>query len=116
MLNLYEQHYVRVWDDIRAGVHVRPTSDTRALTELLGILSSPASPLKGYLAAVASNTDLQKAAADSTAAPNPLEAAGAAFAAKAAQLASTLGAPPPGADEPGTVISKHFEPIRTLMV
>jgi len=116
MLNLYEQDYIRVWDAILSDVHVRSTTETRALTELLRILSSPASPLKGYLAAVASNTDLQKAAADSTATtPNPLEAVAAALAAKAAQLASTLGAPPPGADEPGTAVSKHFEPIRTLM-
>src|SRR4029078_12978954 len=35
--------------------------------------------------------------------------------AKAAQLANVLGAPPPGADEPGTAVSKHFESIRTLM-
>ncbi len=115
MLNLYEQDYIRVWDAVLADVHVRSTSDTRALTEQLGVLSSPASPLKGYLAAVASNTDLQKAAADSAAAPNPLESASAALAAKATQLANTLGAPPPGADEPGTAVSKHFEPIRTLM-
>ena len=115
MLSLYEQDYIRVWDAVLQDVKVRPTADSRSLTDLLGVLSSPASPLKGYLAAVATNTDLLKPAADPAAASNPLSAAGAALAAKSAQLTSVLGAPPPGADEPGTAVSKHFESIRTLM-
>ncbi len=115
MLGLYEQDYIRVWDGVLQDVKVRPTSDTRSLMELLGVLSSPASPLKGYLAAVAANTDLQKPATDPAAAGNPLQAASAALAAKSSQLADLLGAPPPGADEPGTAVSKHFEAIRTLM-
>jgi type VI secretion system protein ImpL len=103
MLNLYEQDYIRVWDGVVQDVKIRSSSSS--LTELLGILSSPASPLKGYLAAVAANTDLRLPA---TPPANPLASA-------AAQLANTLGAPPPGTDEPGTAVSKHFEPIRTLM-
>jgi type VI secretion system protein ImpL len=115
MLNLYEQDYIRAWDAILQDVKIRPATDSRSLTELLGILSSPASPLKAYLGAVASNTDLLKPAADPAAATNPAQAATAALSAKASQLASVLGAPPPGTDEPGTAVSKHFEPIRTLM-
>jgi type VI secretion system protein ImpL len=115
MLNLYEQDYIRVWDAVLQDVKVRPTTDTNSLTELLGVLSSPASPLKGYLAAVATNTDLLKPPADPAAAGNPLSSAAAALAAKSAQLTSVLGAPPPGTDEPGTAVSKHFESIRTLM-
>ncbi len=117
MLGLYEQDYIKAWDSVLQDVKVRSTTDTRSLTELLGVLSSPASPLKGYLAAVAANTDPQKAIADAAAAAasNPVQAAGAALAAKADQLASALGAPPPGANEPGATVSQHFEPIRTLM-
>lgn len=115
MLGLYEQDYIKVWDAVLQDVKIKPASDGRSLIDLLGILSSPASPLKGFLAAVATNTDLQKPAADPAAASNPLQAAGAALSAKAAQMANVLGAPPPGADEPGTAVSKHFEPIRTLM-
>ncbi len=115
MLSLYEQDYIRAWDAVLQDVKLRPATDGRALTELLGILSSPASPLKGYLVAVASNTDLLQPAADPAAAANPLQAAGAALSAKAAQLTSVLGAPPPGADEPGTAVAKHFESIRTLV-
>jgi type VI secretion system protein ImpL len=115
MLNLYEQDYIRAWDAVLQDVKVRPAADSRALVERLAILSSPASPLKGYLAAVAANTDLLKPAADPAAGNNPAQAASAALSAKANQLASVLGAPPPGADEPGTAVSKHFESIRTLM-
>jgi len=102
MLNLYEQDYIRVWEGVLQDVKIR--SGNRSLPELLGILSSPASPLKGYLAAVAANTDLRQPPA----APNPLAAA-------ASQLANTLGAPPPGAAEPGAAVAKHFESLRTLM-
>ena len=114
-LGLYEQDYIRVWDAVLQDVKVRPTADTRSLTEQLGVLSSPASPLKGYLAAVAANTDLQKPTNDAPASSNPLDAASAALAAKTAQLDSVLGAPPPDADAPGTAVTKHFEAIRILM-
>ena len=112
--NLYERDYIREWDGVLQDVKVRSTADSRALTELLAALSSPASPLKGYLAAVAKNTDLLKPA-DAAAIDQSGGKVAAAVSAKAAQLASVLGAPPPGADEPGTAVSKHFEPIRTLM-
>lgn len=115
MLQLYEQDYIRAWDAILQDVKIRPATDARSLTELLGVLSSPASPLKAYLSAVAANTDLLKPAADPAAAGNPAQGAAAALSAKASQLADVLGAPPPGADEPGTAVSKHFEPIRTLV-
>jgi type VI secretion system protein ImpL len=112
MLNLYEQDYIRTWDAVLQDVKIKPATDTRDLIDRLSILSSPASPLKGYLAAVAANTDLLKPAASSG---NPAQAATAALSAKAAQLSTVLGAPPAGADEPGTAVSKHFEALRTLM-
>ena len=115
MLNLYEQDYIRTWDAVLQDVKIKPATDTRALIDRLAILSSPASPLKGYLAAVASNTDLLKPAGDAAASGNPVQAASAALAAKAAQLSNVLGATPAGADEPGTAVSKHFEAIRTLV-
>jgi len=113
MLNLYEQDYIRAWDDVLRDVKVRPVSGARELTELLGVLSSPASPLKGLLTAVATNTDLLKPA--TAGAPNAATKAAAAVEARAAQLASVLGAPPPGSDEPGTAVSKHFQAIRALV-
>jgi type VI secretion system protein ImpL len=39
----------------------------------------------------------------------------AALAAKAAQLANVLGAPPAGTSEPGTTVATHFQSIRTLV-
>jgi type VI secretion system protein ImpL len=112
MLNLYEADYIRAWDEVLRDVKVRSVQDARGLTELLGILSSPASPLKGFLTAVANNTDLLKPA---DAASEAADKASAAVAARAAQLATVLGAPPAGADEPGTKVSNHFQAIRTLV-
>ena len=114
MLNLYEQDYIRVWDAVLQDVKLRPAADGHALAELLGVLSSPASPLKGYLVAVGTNTDLLAPAPDPTGASGALQAASAALSAKAAQLSSVLGAPPPGTDAPGTAVAKHFESIRAL--
>ena len=114
MMNLYEQDYIRTWDGVLRDVKVRPTASAAELADQLGILSSPASPLKGFLAAAAENTNLLKPAAEAP----PAGAAGAAaagLASKAAQLANVLGAPPPGAEEPGTAVTKHFESIRTLV-
>lgn len=117
MINLYEQDYIRTWDAVLRDVKVRPTSNPQELTDQLGILSSPASPLKGFLAAAAENTNLLKPATEAPPA-GALGAAGAAaasLATKAEQLASVLGAPPPGAAEPGAAVTKHFESIRTLV-
>ncbi|HEY0686692.1 MAG TPA: type VI secretion system membrane subunit TssM [Steroidobacter sp.] len=113
MINLYEQDYIRTWDGVLRDVKVRPMASAAELTDQLGILSSPASPLKGFLAAAAENTNLLKPAAE-TPAPGAVGAAAASLASKASQLANVLGAPPPGAAEPGTAVTKHFEPIRRL--
>jgi type VI secretion system protein ImpL len=114
MINLYEQDYIRTWDNVLRDVKVRPTSSAAELTDQLGILSSPASPLKGFLSAAADNTNLLKPAADKPAG-GAIGAAAEGLANKAAQLANVLGAPPPGAEEPGSAVTKHFESIRTLV-
>ncbi len=112
MMKLYEQDYIREWDAVLKDVKVRPVANTGELTESLGVLSSPASPLKGFLVAVAQNTDLKPD--PDAAAQSGLPAAAAALAAKASQLTDVVGAPPPGADAPGTAASAHFEAIRNL--
>ncbi len=114
MIELYEQDYIRTWDGVLREVKVRPTASAAELADQLGILSSPASPLKGFLAAAAKNTNLLKPAAAAPAG-GAAGAAVAGLASKAAQLANVLGAPPPGAEEPGAAVTKHFESIRTLV-
>lgn len=114
MVALYEQDYIRTWDGVLRDVKVRPTSSAAELTDQLGILASPASPLKGFLTAASENTNLLKPADDSAVA-GAAQAAAAGLAAKAAQLANVLGAPPPGAAEPGEAVTQHFESIRSLV-
>ena len=115
MLNLYEQDLHSCLGRCPAGREAA-AGGGRAMPsqELLGVLSSPASPLKGYLVAVGTNTDLLAPAPDPTGASGALQSASAALSAKAAQLSSVLGAPPPGTDAPGTAVAKHFESIRAL--
>jgi type VI secretion system protein ImpL len=115
MMALYEQDYIRAWDGILQDVRVKPTADSRELVTVLGILSSPASPLKGLLGEVAENTDLKPPPPPAGGTANPVQAAGAALAAGASQLANVLGAPPPGSAEPGAAVTAHFLPIRTLV-
>jgi type VI secretion system protein ImpL len=115
MMALYEQDYIRAWDGILQDVRVKPTADSRELVTVLGILSSPASPLKGLLGEVAENTDLKPPPPAAGGTANPVQAAGTALAAGASQLANVLGAPPPGSAEPGAAVTAHFQPIRTLV-
>lgn len=113
MLELYEQDYIRTWDAVLRDITVKPTANAQALTEQLDVLASPASPLKGLLAVVSEQTDLLEPPAQPLAAAG--EAAAAAVAARATQLASVLGAPPAGAAEPGTAVTEHFASIRALL-
>ena len=60
VLNLYEADYIRAWDEIVKDVGIKRAADTREFADVLDIISSPASPLKGFLTVVAANTDLLK--------------------------------------------------------
>lgn len=120
MIRLYEQDYIRAWDAVLRDMQIKPTSGVQELTEQLGILSSPASPLKGFLVTVAEQTDLLADAGPDAA--DVAKAAGGAAAqvasavsAKASQLAQLVGAEPAGADEPGKAVSEYFAPIRKLV-
>ena len=60
VMQVYELDYIRFWDDALADVKIRPVSGQQQLSEGIGILSGPSSPLKGFIAIVADNTDLLK--------------------------------------------------------
>jgi type VI secretion system protein ImpL len=113
-MQVYEQDFIRFWDDVLADVRLKPSSGQQQLSDTLGVLSGATSPLKGLLTIVADNTDLLKP--DTSVADKAAGAVGAAVAAKAGPLAKMFGDDSAaGQDKPGTKVSAHFEPIRRLV-
>jgi len=113
VLNLYEADYIRVWDEVVKDVGIKRSADTREFADVLDIISSPTSPLKGFLTAVAANTDLLEP--DTSVAGRASGALDKALDAKLGGLKKILGAPPEGAAPPGTKVTVYFEPIRRLV-
>lgn len=111
VLDVYEQDYIDFWDGTLKDIMVKPTSNVRDLTQVLAIVSSPASPLKGLLNVADTNTNLL--------------APGAADASKLlsqaidhvqlALVAKTLGTDQSAAPVPGAKVTAHFAPIHALV-
>ncbi len=112
VMRVYEQDYINYWDRQVADVQIRPTSSSRDLTDVLGILASPTSPLKRFLEIVADNTNLLKVdpkdAIDK--AEDKLTKQGSDALAKALDIKE-----PAGALKPGAECTAHFEAIRKLV-
>jgi type VI secretion system protein ImpL len=113
VLGVYEADYIRAWDEVVKDVAIKPAADAAQFTDILGIISSPASPLKGFLSAVAANTDLLKP--DTSVAGQVGDAVGKALDAKLGALQKIMGSPPEGAAPPGTKVTVYFAPIRQLV-
>ncbi len=111
VLQLYEQDYIRAWDEVLRDVTLRPTAGTQELADVLAIAASSTSPLKGLLQTVARNTDLLSAKPTDAAA----KAAQAALDSRAAQLTRVLGAPPATQNRTGASVAAHFAPLRELV-
>jgi len=110
MMRLYEDDYIKVWDALLAEVRVRPTSGTKDLADVMGLLASPSSPLKRLLIIVEDNTNLLKA-------PDPADKAAtvkAAIAGKLNSLQQIFGTTPT-AEKPGTRTTQHFAAINKLV-
>jgi type VI secretion system protein ImpL len=112
---LYEADYIRVWDALLADVHVRQTSGGRDLADLLLVLASPASPLKGFYVAVDKQTNLLKK--DESPAASKVDAALGALGSKTSQLAQLFGADTSAndVDQPGTAVTMHFDAYHKLV-
>ncbi len=113
---LYEADYIRAWDAVLADVRVRPTSGSRDLADLLLLLASPASPLKGFYQLVDRQTNLLKK--DDNPALAKAEAAAGALASGAARLSQLFGGAQPStdpADQPGARVTAHFDAYHKLV-
>ncbi len=115
LMQVYEQDYLRFWDDTLADVRVRPTSGQQQLSDELSVLAGPTSPLKGFIALVADNTDLLKP--DDSVTNKAASSITAAISAKAGALSQIFGNDAVAADQekPGSKVAAHFEPIRKLV-
>jgi type VI secretion system protein ImpL len=109
VLGVYETDYIRAWDEILKDVTLKQTAGAQEFASMLGTISSPASPLKGFLNTVASNTNLLE--------PDTSTAGKVAGAldARLEGLKKVMGQDPVGAAKPGERVAAHFEPIRRLV-
>jgi type VI secretion system protein ImpL len=111
VLDVYEQDYIDYWDGLLRDVMLKPTTNVRELSDVLAIVSSPASPLKGLLSIADVNTALL--------ASNPVDTskllAVAADRAQLQVLSKALGADKSTARAPGAKVAAHFAPIHALV-
>jgi type VI secretion system protein ImpL len=115
VLAIYEQDYVRAWDEVLADVQLASFSNLSQASELLGILAAPNSPLRGLLVAVDQNTYLVKPA-DPNATPSVAEKAERAVRERLDRiLGAAQQAAGAGTTKPGTLVTTHFDPIHKLV-
>ncbi|HET7561236.1 MAG TPA: type VI secretion system membrane subunit TssM [Rhodanobacteraceae bacterium] len=123
VLALYEQDYIKQWDDLLNDFALQPITDIQAASAVAAKLAGPSSPLKALLKVVADNTsDMLRAPDDGTAgkAKAGLEDLAKQQAAQAATqnalsrvLAGSAAASAPAA-KPGDAITAHFDALDKL--
>jgi len=113
VLDVYEQDYIRVWNDVVADVQVSMGQSAAQMANALSILAAPTSPLRGLLVTVDTNTWLVKP-------PDPNDSA----VTKASQkitggLDKLFGAAREvsggGSTVPGAKVTAQFDPIHKLV-
>ena len=112
---LYVADYIRSWEGLLSDLKIVPFRDTRHGTEVLEVLSGPASPIIGLLEAVDHNTSLNRLPAG---AQNVVEQAGKVAKEKSrmARLLDRTGtADMATADLPGTPVERRFQPLNRLV-
>jgi type VI secretion system protein ImpL len=117
VIDIYEQDYIRAWDEILKDITLMPAKNVGQATESMAIISSPDSPLKGFLRVVEANTNLTKpkpgAGKVASAATETVRAA-------QEQLRKLLGGGSQDADanagaRPGARVTAHFARINQLV-
>ncbi len=107
---IYEADYIRAWDGLLADIAVRPVGSQGELADVLTVLASSASPLKGLVKLVAEHTNLTARAAAQGDLAKAAEDRAAALLAKGGALMSA--AKP--AVEPGSRVTEHFRALNAL--
>jgi len=114
---IYEEDYIRAWDAILADIQVAPFPNVGQAAEMLGILSGPTSPLRGFLSTVAGQTNLtgegEQDQADESAEKSLSSVARERLGKMFDSDKEAAGAP--AVTRPGAAVTAHFEPIRRLV-
>jgi len=114
VMDVYEQDYIRAWDDVLADVQLSPFKTLSQTAEALNILAAPTSPLRGLLMTVDSNTLLIKP-------PDPNQGAvgkaGQAVQGQLGKLFNTAREVGGGSTSvpPGTAVTTHFDSLHKLV-
>lgn len=115
VIALYEQDYIRAWDQVLRDVTLKPTASAKELADVLAIASSPSSPFKGLLMVVAANTDLLREESTVTDRAAREAAMRAMSGSRGQTLQRILGSPGGNENRPGMRIAAHFAPLRELV-
>ena len=116
VIEIYEQDYIRAWDEILNDLTLAPFRNVTQATDAMAILAGPTSPLKGLLQVVEANTNLTK---PKSGAGKVAGAMSDAVRATQERLQKILGATqdtsngPSG--KPGAKVTAHFERIHQLV-
>ena len=117
VIDIYEQDYIRAWDEILNDITLVPFKSVGDASNGMAILAGPTSPLKGFLQVVEANTNLSKPK------PGASKVTGAvsdAVRATQERLQKLLGAGTQDQDtsapaKPGARVTAHFERINQLV-
>jgi type VI secretion system protein ImpL len=113
VMDVYEQDYIRAWDEVLADVQLAQFRSLSQTAEALNILAAPTSPLRGLLITVDTNTQLIKPPD-----PNQGSVAKAGQAAEA-QLGRLFGAAREASGapstQPGAKVTAHFDSLHKLV-
>lgn len=112
LMAIYEQDYIRAWDEVLSDVNVASFPTTSELANGLAILSGPTSPLRALLITVDKNTYLVKSAEDAAKAGvvnQVKDGLGKLFTSAKQAAGAATGEPP------GTQVTAHFASIHRLV-
>ena len=114
VLDVYEQDYIRAWDEVLKDVQIASFSNLAQASDVLGIIAAPTSPLRGFLVAVDQNTFLLKPP-DPNAKPGMAEKAEQELKARLGKLLGAAQKSAAAAEKPGAKVTRHFYSIHKLV-
>jgi type VI secretion system protein ImpL len=111
LMQIYEDDYIRAWDELLGDITLRSAGNTRDSAEMWGLLAAPSSPLKRLLTLVQVNTLLVEPAKPDALATKAKSAVDSTV----GSLSKVFGSDKKSAAPPGTKVTKHFELLHKLV-